>query len=215
MRIKDVLLRISDMGRSTPHRPWRVPPLSNIMLGGIRRARTLHARSQARHGPQRALTETVRDFNASTPAPDPVGKHPDLLHQPENGPVDPVTMWIENGFNTQLPCTTDGVDLDEESGEVRRNDGGTVPGVRRRTGRHRTMLQRLSQRPVPGRHHVPVAAIFRWPRRPSDDDQRNTVSAAVPNTHGVLSDGPPSVHDAELVALRTPIDTRTDDPSDK
>ncbi len=110
---------------------WGVPALINIFFGGTRRAATLAGLARKIGIDARGLGRTVAVFNdtAARGGSDALGKAREFLKPLVDGPFYAVNMSIDNNFVACQIFTTGGLDVDEDTGAVKRADGGIVEGL--------------------------------------------------------------------------------------
>jgi 3-oxo-5alpha-steroid 4-dehydrogenase len=110
---------------------WGAPALLNIVLGGTRRARTLSALARKTGIKTEGIEKTIADFNARTVAgqPDLHGKSPDKMMTVTRGPFYAVNVSLDNKFGPTFAFSMGGLVVDDDSGEVKREDGSVIAGL--------------------------------------------------------------------------------------
>lgn len=110
---------------------YGLPALLNVSFGGTRRARTLAALAAKCGIDGTVLDETVRAYNdrVAKGVADEYGKLPENIAPIGHGPYYALNMSLRNSFCPALSLTLGGLQVDEASGQVMREDGGTVPGL--------------------------------------------------------------------------------------
>lgn len=110
---------------------WGLPPLVNAALGGTKRAGSLEKLARKIGVDPKALVDTVVEFNAIADkgGPDPYEKSPDKLHAIRKGPFYAVNTSVDNYWSPTMAFTLGGLTVDEATGEVEREGGGTIPGL--------------------------------------------------------------------------------------
>lgn len=110
---------------------WGAPALMNIFLGGTRRATSLESLARKIHVDAAGLAETVDEYNACAKDghADSLGKAQDLIKPLAGGPYYAVNMSLDNRFAPLPAFTMGGLDLDEATGAVKREDGSSIPGL--------------------------------------------------------------------------------------
>ena len=110
---------------------YTLPSLMNIFLGGTRKAGTL-AKLARKCGMDPAVLEaTVAANNSAATAGtvDEVGKGGDNQAVQNEAPFHAINMDLGNPFTATLLFTLGGLQVDEASGLVKREDGSTVAGL--------------------------------------------------------------------------------------
>jgi 3-oxo-5alpha-steroid 4-dehydrogenase len=110
---------------------WGAPALLNIALGGTKRGGTMKALAKACRIDPQGLEQTVAEFNARAKAgtPDPFGKNPDKIAPLEKGPFYAVNVSLSNKFGPTFAFTLGGLVPNEETGEVKAEDGRSITGL--------------------------------------------------------------------------------------
>ena len=110
---------------------YGAPALLNLALSGTRRAGTL-AKLAAKCGiDPDALEATVAAYNRDVreKGEDDLGKARDKLQPLGDGPYFAVNVSLHNKFAPTFAFTLGGLAVDEETGNVKRSDGSTIPGL--------------------------------------------------------------------------------------
>lgn len=110
---------------------WGAPALTNIFLGGTKKASTIEGLAKKIHVDPQGLRNSVADFNtmARSDKVDPLGKMAELLDPLEEAPFYAVNFSIDNSFAPAQIMTTGGLSVDGFSGAVQRADGTIIEGL--------------------------------------------------------------------------------------
>ncbi len=110
---------------------WGAPALLNLALGGTRRGRSLRALARNLRIDDAGLERTVAGVNTRIAAgtPDPLGKGADKMVPLTKGPFYAVNVSLNNRFGPTFAFSMGGLGVDEDSGEVLRDDGSRIAGL--------------------------------------------------------------------------------------
>ncbi|OQU99380.1 FAD binding domain-containing protein isoform 1 [Cladophialophora immunda] len=110
---------------------WGAPALINIFFGGTRRARSMEKLAKKIKVPSQALREQIEEYNNAclSGQADKLGKMKDIFRPVAKGPFYAVNVSLGNRFNPAQSITMGGLVVDEPTGNVKREDGTTVPGL--------------------------------------------------------------------------------------
>lgn len=110
---------------------WGLPPLVNALLGGTKRARTLAELARKIGVDAQGLQEEIATYNtmANAGGPDPHGKSADKLHPIATGPFYAINFSVDNFWYPTMAFTLGGLAVDEDTGEVTREDGSIIAGL--------------------------------------------------------------------------------------
>jgi 3-oxo-5alpha-steroid 4-dehydrogenase len=110
---------------------WGAPALLNIVMGGTKRARTMLALARACRVDSAGLERTVAEYNAMVVdrRADPFGKIQDLMVRLEDTAYYAVNVSLSNKFAPMPALSMGGLLVDENTGSVKRANGGTVTGL--------------------------------------------------------------------------------------
>lgn len=110
---------------------WGMPALTNIFLGGTKKAATIEGLAGKIGVDPQGLKAAVAGFNlmARGDKVDPHGKMSELLDPLEEAPYYAVNFSIDNGFAPAQIMTTGGLSVDGYSGAVERADGTVIEGL--------------------------------------------------------------------------------------
>ncbi len=110
---------------------WGAPALLNVVMGGTRRASTLEALARKIGVDAMSFVSTVSDFNANANqgTADPLGKMQDMMKPLSSGPYYAVNMSVDNRYAPMPAFTMGGLDVNEETGLVKRADGSVIRGL--------------------------------------------------------------------------------------
>lgn len=108
-----------------------VPMLINYAVGGTRRAGSVEALARKIGVDPASLRATIErhDRDIAQSQPDRVGKNDKLRKPIGKGAVYAVNMCMSNRHALTKFMTLGGLEVDEDSGEVLRADGGAIPGL--------------------------------------------------------------------------------------
>ncbi|EXJ76264.1 uncharacterized protein A1O5_00772 [Cladophialophora psammophila CBS 110553] len=110
---------------------WGAPALINICFGGTRRARSLEKLAKKIKVPPQGLREQIEGYNKASISgqADKLGKMKDIFKPVVNGPFYAVNVSLGNKFNPAQSITMGGLVVDEQTGNVKREDGSVVEGL--------------------------------------------------------------------------------------
>jgi 3-oxo-5alpha-steroid 4-dehydrogenase len=110
---------------------WGLPALLNIFFGSTRRANSIAALCKKIGIDPTGAMQTLQVFNAMAKAgkPDPFGKLQELVQPIERGPFWAVNLSLSNRFAPAQTMTVGRLTVDEQTGLVKRADGGVVKGL--------------------------------------------------------------------------------------
>lgn len=110
---------------------YGLPALMNILFGKPRRGRTLAALAKKCGINAEGLEASVLAYDKAATAgtADVFGKLPANIVPIGKGPYWALNMGTRNGFGMTMAFTLGGLQVDEATGGVLRNDGSTVPGL--------------------------------------------------------------------------------------
>jgi len=113
----------------TSFRLFALPSLLNIFLGRTKKARTLEALARRAGIPADNLRQTVAAHNEAiaSGAPDPTGKK--TRRATGKGPYRAIDMSIRGKFGFTMMFTLGGLRVNEETGNVVREDGSIIAGL--------------------------------------------------------------------------------------
>jgi 3-oxo-5alpha-steroid 4-dehydrogenase len=108
----------------------RAPALLNLWFNS-KEAKSVDELAKVTKVPVEALRKTLESYNdaADGKVVDPFGKDPDKMFAMRNGPYFAINAGIRS---KRFPCPTltlGGLVVDEGTGQVRRADGGVIPGL--------------------------------------------------------------------------------------
>lgn len=112
-------------------RLWGAPALLNILLGGTRRGATIGALARRCGIDADMLERTLTNYNlaAKTGTADALDKAADKMVPLGRGPFYAVNCSLDNKFGPTFAFSLGGLLVDDDSGLVRREDGGTIAGL--------------------------------------------------------------------------------------
>lgn len=117
-------------GGLTPFMYFYLPNLLNLLFGGTVRARSIEKLARKIGIAPEALRRTIATYNGAAAAGfDPLGKNADKLHPIAQGPFCAVNMSIKNRFGFTMTMSLGGLRVDEETGEVLRENGTPITGL--------------------------------------------------------------------------------------
>jgi 3-oxo-5alpha-steroid 4-dehydrogenase len=110
---------------------WGAPALLNVAMGGTRRGANLETLARKIGVDAAGLVKTVADFDAraNQGAADPLGKMQDMMKPLSGGPYYAVNTSVDNRYAPMPAFTMGGLDVDEETGMVKRADGRVIRGL--------------------------------------------------------------------------------------
>jgi 3-oxo-5alpha-steroid 4-dehydrogenase len=110
---------------------WGAPALLNMIMGGTKRARSIEALARKCGVDPSGLERTIRAFNATAREgkPDTLGKASNKMRAIEGRSFYAVNISLNNKFGPTFAFTLGGLLVDEQTGEVRREDGSVIKGV--------------------------------------------------------------------------------------
>lgn len=110
---------------------YGVPILLNIFFGGTHKARSMQALAKKIGADPQQLAQTVNAYNAmaTSDRADPYGKLDELIKPLGSGPYYAINMSLDNRFGFPMMITLGGLRLDEETGQVLREDGTPIEGL--------------------------------------------------------------------------------------
>ena len=110
---------------------YTLPSLLNMLFGGTKKARSLDALARKCGLDPAALGESIAINNdvAAGRRDDPLGKARENVRPLKQGPFHAINMDMGNKFASTLVFSLGGLEVDEGSGAVLRDDASTIPGL--------------------------------------------------------------------------------------
>lgn len=117
-------------GGITPFMYFYLPNLLNLLFGGTKKARSIEKLARKIGISPQVLTQTIAIYNKDAATGfDPFGKNADKVRPVEQGPFYAINMSIKNRFGFTMAMSLGGLRVDEETGEVLRENGFAIKGL--------------------------------------------------------------------------------------
>ena len=112
-------------------KPYLMPAMMNLFLGGTKKASSLAGLAHKLCIDPDRLQATVDSANsaAAEGRSDPLGKNPDYIHHFGKGPYRALNTSVGNKYSFFIFFTLGGLKVDELTGNVLRNDGTRIDGL--------------------------------------------------------------------------------------
>ena len=109
---------------------WGMPAWLNILLGGVRRGRSIEALARKCGIPPETLKASVETYNdAVARGADPWRKKPENMRALGDGAWFALDLSFRNKWSFSSGMPFGGLKVDEDTGAVIREDGGSIPGL--------------------------------------------------------------------------------------